>query len=189
MRPVTKMTKPGKNKVARLSRKRPAKRARGWFFAEYDILPYRPHGVVLGQGNADSCVAACCRMLLADYDIEAPEAYLRDALEVNGGAWLSKVPAALAAFGISPSYQYRNDLLLDDLREAVQWGTAIAYLARPDSRAGHAILVEAIEEEFLAVRDPLPENLGKAYRVRLADFERLWLRPSTGRGIAVVMIG
>jgi hypothetical protein len=185
---MTKPTKPRKDNVTRLSRPRSPKRARGWFFAEYDILPYHPRGVVFGQGRADSCVAACCRMLLADYGIEQPEPYLRVALEVNAGAWLSKVPAVLAAFAHPIQYLYRTGMLFADLQAALQDGTAIVYVAHPDSKTGHALLLDSFADSYFAVRDPLPENLGKAYLVAQEDFEKFWLRAKTGRGNAVVVL-
>lgn len=183
------MTKPRKNNVTRLSHKRSVQRARGWFFAEYDILPYRPRGVVLGQSNADSCVAACCQMLLADSGIEQPEAYLRTALRVDFGAYLSGLPAVLEEFGLPVKYEYRNDLTYADLQDAVQRGAAVVFVSRLERDAGHALLVDDIKDGLVSLRDPLPENLGKAYRIWQDDFWAVWLRAKTARGMAAIVVG
>jgi hypothetical protein len=53
---------------------------------------------------------------------------------------------------------------------------------------GHALLVEKCDAAYVAVRDPLPEGAGKAYRVPLNDFIRVWLSPESHRGSAAVVV-
>lgn len=182
------MTKPRKDNVARLSRRRSAQRARGWFFAEVETRPYQAWGDVFGQARPDSCVATCCRMLLADVGIEQPEAFIRDALKINEGAFLSLVPATLRAFGLHTYYEYRRDLTWEHLRDAINEGSAIVYVAKPGEVFGHALVVDEITADDVGLRDPLPINLGRAYRVARADFLSLWLDPQTGFGRAVIVI-
>lgn len=162
-------------------------KARGWFFAAFDTYPYFPSGAVFGQYKQDSCVAACCRMLLADQGIDWPEADLRTALRVDGGAYLSRLPQVLNRCGLPIAHQYRQDLTVDDLRQAVQNGSAVVFVFRLKEQAGHALLLDEINEDGVCIRDPLPEAEGRAYQVALADFLQFWLDP-TGRGRAVIVM-
>lgn len=160
--------------------------ARGWFFIQAQIFDYMPIGIVYGQGAQDSCVAACCRMLLDDYGIKQAEAYLRDALNLEQGSYLSQVPATLQAFDVVQDFSYRDDLTLDDLRLAVRLGSAMVFVKGVQDATGHALLVDGITEGHVAIRDPLPLGMGKAYRVSVTDFVRVWLRPKSLRGRAVI---
>ena len=171
-----------------LSPDHPANKARGCFFAAFEIFLYEPRGVILGQYKQDSCVAACCRMLLADQGIELPESDIRAVLEVDGGAYISTLPEALRLCGLTITYQYRNDLTIDDLRLALQRGPAVAFVARPREKAGHALLIEKITERRVCLRDPLPELEGKAYQVALIDFLPLWIHSHNGRGQAAIVL-
>jgi ABC-type bacteriocin/lantibiotic exporter with double-glycine peptidase domain len=171
------------------SQKRPAGKARGCFFAAFETFPYAPRGVVFGQNKQDSCVAACCRMLLSDQGIELPESDIRAALKVDGGAFISKLPEVLRQCGLTTTYQYRHDLTIDDLRLTAQQGPAVAFVARPREKAGHALIIEQITEQRVCVRDPLPEVEGQAYQVVLSDFLLVWIRPQTGSGQAAIVVG
>lgn len=182
------MTKPRKDNVTRLSRKRPAQRARGWFFADVETWPYQARGNVFGQARPDSCVAACCRMLLDDVGIAQPEAFIRDALKINEGAFLSLVPETLRAFGLHTNYEYRRDSTWEHLRNAINEYSAMVYVAKPGEIFGHALVVDEITADWVGLRDPLPINLGRAYRVARADFLSLWFDAQTGFGRAVVMV-
>lgn len=163
-------------------------KAHGWFFTTVEIFPYEPRGVVLGQSRADSCVAACCRMLLQDHGIEIAEAFISHELELNEGAFVSRLPEILRSFGLDRHYVYRHDLTFDELKAAVERGTAVVFVKMSGALDGHALVVEDITDNLIAVRDPLPEGEGKAYRAHLADFLRFWIRPKTGRGQAVIVI-
>ena len=55
-------------------------------------------------------------------------------------------------------------------------------------KGGHAVVVEAISEKFVTLRDPLPEGEGRGYQVRHADFLRFWLLPDSDRGRAVIVV-
>jgi len=163
-------------------------KARGWYFSDIETLLYESHGIVLGQASADSCVAACCRMLLHDEGIEQPEAFIRDALDLDEGGYVSRIPDILRAFGSRASYEYRNDLTTDDLKQVVQRGPAVVFLKRPRDRFGHALLVEEFSGNLIGVRDPLPEGEGAAYRIPSDDFLKLWLNDGTGRGQAAIVV-
>ena len=58
------------------------------FFDESEQMPYSsPHNLI-GQINDDACAAACARMILADFGINAPESYLASALETKRGVFV-----------------------------------------------------------------------------------------------------
>lgn len=162
-------------------------KAKGWFFSEFETFPVVARGALYGQMNADSCVAACARMMAADAGIDLPESYLRGLLKIEDGGYLSELPNALQAIGLISRYEYRRDLTFVALQEAVRVGSAVAYLENPQ-RSGHAVVIEAITDEFVTVRDPLPRGEGRAYQVRHADFLRFWLLPESDRGRAVIVV-
>lgn len=164
-------------------------KARGYFFAAFETLPYVPLQVVIGQYKAESCVAACCRMLLLRDGIEVSEAFIRHALGLREGAFVSQIPEALQSFGFSTPYAYQHDLSIEDLAAAVGRGPAVAFVKTANALDGHALLVDEIANDLVAVRDPLPEGEGKAYRVGLADFLSVWIRLQNGRGQATIVIG
>ena len=162
-------------------------KARGWFFSEFETIPITTRGIVMGQFRDDSCVAACARMLAADRGIAVPESYLRDLLKIEAGGYLSDLPATLKTIGIQARHEYRRDLTMAALQQAVQSGVAVVYLEKP-LLGGHAVVVEAITEKFVTVRDPLPQGEGRGYQVRQIDFLRFWLLPDSDRGRAVIMV-
>ncbi len=171
-------------------------RARGdGFFAVKETLPYQPRGVLLGQKSEDSCVAACCRMLLLDQspdsidDHNFSESFLRAALKTDReGTIISRAPKVLREFGLAREYAYRRNLIIDELRKAVLFGSAIAIMRMVDDGEAHALIVEEISDEFVMIRDPLPETDGSAYRVSLDLFLSHWLKRKTGRGVAVIAL-
>ncbi len=163
-------------------------KARGeGFFAEWETLPYLPLGDLRGQFHDDSCLAACCRMLLADSVEDVAEARLRVALEMEGGAYLSAAPATMREFGL-PGYVYNAALLFPELGTALMKGPAIvAVKHHPDDVDVHAVVIDRIAEEFVSLRDPLPEGTGSAYQVAVEQFLNVWLRAESGTGRAVVV--
>jgi hypothetical protein len=170
-------------------------RAKGdGFFSKANTQPYQPWGAVIGQIHEDSCVAACCRMWLKDQGVEEPEVVVRAVLEVRGlGTNISRVPAAMRQFGSTAQYEFRDDLTLADLQQALLRGSAMVFLKEsPQARDGHTLLVEAIaDEQWVAMRDPWPPGYGAAYKVRLDVFLRAWLLPNAalnrdaGRAVVV----
>lgn len=127
-------------------------------------------------------------MLLVDAGIEQPEAFIRDALKSNEGAFLSLVPETLSAFGLPTKYEYRRDLTIEQLRAAINGHSAIVYVAKLGEIFGHALVADEITDDWIGLRDPLPINLGRAYGVALAEFLQLWLDPQTGFGRAVLVV-
>jgi len=168
--------------------------ARGGFFAAQDTQPYQPKGVLLGQDTPDSCVPACTRMLIYDQvqgareKIDFSETYLRHVFATDSeGSQVGRIPAVLRGAGLS-QYVYRQDLTFDDLKRAVGRGYVIARLARRKPADAHTVIIEEIDDEFVALRDPLPLAAGSAYKVAVGDFLTAWASPKTGWGQAVVVV-
>lgn len=185
------------HKIATLSRVPPRKakgKAKGSFFADKEIWPYSPKGILRAQANKTACVPAVCRMLIFDRfpeledDINFSESYLRHFLNTDAeGSLIADILTVLRLAQIE-DYEYRNDLSFDDLRAAVMRGSAVVSVYRKATEAGHVLIVEEIAAEHLAVRDPLPDNQGSAYWVRQTDFLAVWLSPKTQRGIGVIVV-
>jgi len=152
------------------------------FFDESEQTPYSSAHKTIAQFNADTCVAACARMILADFGIDAPESYLASALETRGGAYLSKVPQVLKDFGVKGNYQWRNKLTIADLSEAVKNGRAIILLQRKNAEFGHSVIVDDIIDDKVRLCDPLPVGQGKSCAVSLETFTGVWL----GSGVIYV---
>lgn len=171
-------------------------RARGeGFFAAAATFPYQPRGVLLGQETGDSCVAACCRMLLLDQwpeaknDYRFSESFLRAALETDrNGSLIGRIPEALRNFGLPQKYLYRRDLTIEDLQDAMQLGAAIAIMQDVSEEGLHALLIEGISAYSVAVRDPLPIGSGSAYEVSLPVFLARWHQRESGAGWAVIVL-
>ena len=163
-------------------------RAKGWFFSQAEVLSYVPVGSLFGQATVDSCVAACCRMILSDHGILIAESYLRDALTLDEGSYVSQIPSVLQEFGLQEHWAYRNDLVLADLIVALRQGTVTAFVKAHRAASGHALLIDEITDDLVSIRDPLPQGEGKAYRLGTDEFLNFWLRPKTNRGQAVVVL-
>ncbi|MGH9836091.1 MAG: hypothetical protein ACREBD_15855 [Blastocatellia bacterium] len=169
-------------------------RAKGvGFFAAAETWPYQPSqlgfGPVSGQLKDDSCVAACVLTLLQNQGRDdLYEAMLRAALDIQGeGALLSDAPHALLTFGSTVAWVYRDDLTLNDLKQALAKGPVIVALRR-SSLGSHALLIDGIEaDSYALIRDPLPELTGSAYKVALETFLPAWLPEQSGRGRGVIV--
>ena len=146
------------------------------FFAESEQKQYFSPHKIISQFNEDSCVAACARMILADFSINAPESYLASALETEGGAYLSKVPQVLKDFGVKSNYEWRADLTITDLSEAIKTECAIVLLQRKNAKFAHALIIDDIINAEIRLRDPLPIGQGKSYAVSLETFTEVWLK-------------
>lgn len=182
---VATLSRVSKNSLKHLPRAKG--KAKGWFFHEVETILTIPRGLVIGQMYNDSCVAACARMLAADAGVDVPESYLRDLLKIDEGGYLSDLPDALQTIGVQTRYEYRRDLTLAALQQAVQIGAAVAYLEKPVT-GGHAVVVEMITDMFVTLRDPLPIGEGRGYQVHQQDFLLFWLLPNSDRGRALIVV-
>lgn len=148
---------------------------------------YDPLATVIGQIHPDSCVAACCRMLLSDEGLWVGEAFIRAVLiSDDQGSLLSSAPSALLQFGLTGDYIYRANLTVAELQAHVRNKPAVAFLKMTKAMAGHAVIVDRIDGDWVFIRDPWPLASGSAYCVRLADFETVWLLNDGKTGRAVV---
>ena len=146
------------------------------FFDENEQTPYLTPYKLIPQFSKDTCVAACARMILADFGINAPESYLASALETDGGAYLSRVPQTLKTFGLNVSFEWRKNLTIAELSEFLNYGRAIVFLQRVNEEFGHSVIADDIIGEEIRLRDPLPRGQGKSYAVSLEKFSSVWLK-------------
>lgn len=164
------------------------RRARGGIFAAESLARYTPKGALVGQLTPDSCVAGISRMLLRDLVKDVPEAHLRVTLQTDrAGTDLHKLPAVLKQFGSPVHYVIREALSLEELAMAVNTGPAVVSVKVKRGSDLHALIVDEIVEEWIAIRDTLPEGRGSAYRIRLDAFLRAWFYQKPDRGFAVVV--
>jgi filamentous hemagglutinin len=151
-------------------------RLRGAFTID-EVFDYDKAPRVFGQAYDDSCVAACCKMLLDDEKIS--EARIRVLVKVvkGKGADLKDVPVALKKLGASVSYHYEVKLSLDELRVATSKGPVMVSVKTSVIGDGsHAIIVDGFPDKMVLIRDPLPEWQGSAYQVTHATFTQAWTR-------------
>lgn len=168
-------------------------RAKGdGYFVRAATRAYRPSGSLFGQIYDDSCVAACCRMLLEDEGQTSGEAMIRAALAANyEGAYLSVAATVLSELSGVSSYVYQENLKLADLRSAAGRGPVLVFLKEhPRTGFGHAVIVDGFSGEQVCIRDPWPPAIGATYRVKQNDFEKAWLVWSanddfTGRAVVL----
>ncbi|MBA2395277.1 MAG: hypothetical protein H0V70_21320 [Ktedonobacteraceae bacterium] len=112
-------------------------------------------------------------MVLSDGGIDVPEAYVREAANVDAieGGYLKDVPKALNELGLdTPSYTYGTNLTIDELGAATANGdSAIASVSFPGGGL-HAVAVDGIEDDMVLIRDPA----GSTYKVTIQDFMQQW---------------
>ena len=146
------------------------------FFAESEQISYQSPYKLIAQLNRDSCVAACARMILSDFGIDAPESYLAAALETEGGAFVSKVPQTLKTFGLVHDFEWKTNLTIAELSEFLKYNRAIVSLRRKNTKFGHSVIADAIIDDEVRLSDPLPKGQGKSYAVSLEGFSGVWLK-------------
>jgi ABC-type bacteriocin/lantibiotic exporter with double-glycine peptidase domain len=145
------------------------------FFAENEQIEYQTPHQLIPQSSDENCVAACVQMILADFEIEYPQSYLASALETGGGAYPSKIPYVLNEFGIDV-FQWKKDLIIADLAAALENGFAVVSVRRKSAKFGHSVIADAIIDNTIQLRDPLPIGQGKSYAVALKTFTEVWLK-------------
>jgi len=139
---------------------------------EWSLPPGRS---LRGQSYGGSCVAACVRMLLDDFGLNVPEAYIRNAVGVDAltGGFISKVPEGLEELGFPRDALYEPALTLPSLR----WHAGKSAVIVSVSLAGygtHALVVDSFAGEYVNLRDPLPVAIGSTYGVHQDDFTKAW---------------
>jgi hypothetical protein len=159
---------------------RTAKLARGeGAFALAETLPYSPAGKVFGQANEASCVAASIRMVLKNGD-EVPEAWVRQAAKIDDtGGKFSDAASALQQFGAG-SYRAVDKATVQTLETALAKGDPVIASVKTDITGGaHAVVVDAIRDGKVYIRDPYPPGVGSSYAVSIEDFKAAF----TGRAV------
>jgi hypothetical protein len=172
-----------------------SKQARGGFFAALKTEPYQPQGLLLGQETDDSCAAACCRMLLFDQlsgnrnDYHYAECFIREVLGTDKqGSNIRRIPDAPDAFGAPMKYVLRRKMTAMELLDSSSRHFVIALLPIQNTLYYHALIVDEIESQMVAVRDPLPVGQGTAYRLSLSAFLASWLNDLNQCGLAVTVL-
>jgi len=89
------------------------------------------------------------------------------------GALFSPIPEALGEYGVTGA-EYRTGLTVDDLAAAVSSGRSAIVSIRPTSTLAtdglHALVVDAVQDGRVFIRDPLPVREGQAYSVSVGDY-------------------
>jgi ABC-type bacteriocin/lantibiotic exporter with double-glycine peptidase domain len=170
-------------------------RVRGGIFAANSTAPYLPRGVLLGQQRPESCVPACCRMLLFDFlpdargDHHYSESSLRSTFHTNEqGSSLAMIVDVLRSNSIPLPYRYSHDVTAQHLQAATRTHPAVVIVRKRGYPGGHALIVDGMDEASVLLRDPLPESEGSAYALPLSDFLLAWLNPQSGCGTAVLVL-
>jgi len=153
--------------------------ARGGAFSDELASPYIPPAdhPLLGQTFDFSCVAASCRMLLADFGVNIPEAFVRSAAGVDiDGAFLRNLPQALKNIGEAVDrpeltrFVYIREQSVDRLEAALGNGPVAANIRTSRTGGLHAIVIDKIENGRVFIRDPLPVGIGSGQSISLDDF-------------------
>lgn len=144
------------------------------FFEESQQIEYQTPHLLFPQLNDETCVAACVQMILSDFGIFQPQSFLISELETNRGAFLSKVPQVLEEFDVK-GFVWKKDLEITDLSNALKTNPSIVSLRRKNANFGHAVIADAIINDTIGLRDPLPIGQGKSYAVKLKTFQEVWL--------------
>ncbi|MGB8691110.1 MAG: cysteine peptidase family C39 domain-containing protein, partial [Microcoleus sp.] len=147
---------------------------RGGAFANEQTLLYPEANNVVGQLTPDSCVAACCKMVIPNGE-EIPEIYLRELakVKVGEGTKLSNAVSALDYYGVSAKYE--SKLSIEGLRSATANNKAAIVSINSEITGGpHALVIDGFEENLVLIRDPLPEGIGASYKLNLKTFQTAW---------------
>jgi hypothetical protein len=134
-------------------------------------------GIVYGQSKYYTCVATSLRMALESKGIQYSEEYLARALGTSEeGARILDIPEALYAIRqeknvVTKTYK---KIKLDKLVELLKNGDSAIVSVGDDIRGSHAIIVDAIENGKVIIRDPLPINSGSSYSIDILEFDKFF---------------
>ena len=103
------------------------------------------------------------------------------------GTLLNKIPSVLRDFGVKENYEFLELESIDELTKFLTQHSAILAVKVADYEELHVVLVDIVFENFVYVRDPLPEGKGQAYRIRSEDFTSAWIQKKLGKGLAIVV--
>lgn len=143
-------------------------------------MPKRFKPPIFVQERANSCLAACLRMVLAARGVNRTEAELCAMIQRNPrrGALTTDVVAAAHALGFTASYEVGpHQTTLTDLRDLLAHGVypivAVELLYDPQwlRPAQHALVVTEVTSQRVRVHDPWK---GQARSFSRTTFERMW---------------
>ncbi len=120
---------------------------------------------------------------------DLPESWIREAAKVEPGKGTAVKNAvnALAQFGVASHYEER--LSPEALKAATENGPVIVTVKTSTTAyEEHALMVDGFEGDYALIRDPLPEGIGAAYKVKTESFMRAWTwGREDGTGKAVII--
>ncbi|MBX3288441.1 MAG: minor capsid protein [Acidobacteria bacterium] len=157
-------------------------RAKGYFFVNEKIYPYKPKGAIFGQSDKYSCVPCSVRMILNDHGQDIPEAFLREELGTNkDGTPLSRAAVLLNEQVPDKQFVFKRKAIIDDLLLE----PSIVNVRTPVDI--HSVVVDRIDSNKVYLRDSLPESVGKAYAIDIDVFKKYWLISGKDYGLAVII--
>lgn len=146
-------------------------------FHPFEPQPLTNIDKVVGQATGYTCVAASLGMILADKGLFYSEEVLAEALRTSSfGAAIGDIPKALEALKLAdqiPTVALRQSSLTELTTAVGNGGKAIVSINMP-GLGNHALIVDAITDSHVHIRDPLPIDEGAAYAVKISDFNTYW---------------
>jgi hypothetical protein len=154
-------------------------------FVRQTTFPYDSPHPNFPQIHDGSCVAASAKNILGTSDI--PEAYIRSAAKVDAidGGKISDLPKALEDLGEAynipgmKGFKFADKLGFDALETAVKKNPVVVSIKTEATGGAHALVVDAIKDGKVFLRDSLPVGVGASYAVSIEDFMKSW----TGKAV------
>jgi hypothetical protein len=154
-------------------------------FLKQTTFPYQSPHPNFPQIHDGSCVAASAKNILGTNEI--PEAFIRDAAKVDAfdGGKISDLPKALEDLGEAynipgmKGFKFADKLGFDALETAVAKNPVVVSIKTDATGGAHALVVDAIKDGKVFLRDSLPVGIGSSYAVSIEDFMKAW----TGKAV------
>ena len=138
-------------------------------FKGLEKQPYNTNRKVVLQGDDYLCSAACLDMMLGRRDVSMTDLYF-EMVKNNVFGDIAYYPKLLEQYGVY-GYSYENvstGMNLKLLQSSLDNGPAAVSVGPP--KQGHAVVVDSIENGWVAIRDPLEGP----FKIRLVDFLEIW---------------
>ncbi|XZF16151.1 SpvB/TcaC N-terminal domain-containing protein [Chitinophagaceae bacterium MMS25-I14] len=137
----------------------------------FDGVPAETGNTLRGQATSNTCVPTSLDMVLRDFGIEMPSYELEGALNHDrNGALVRDIPKAIQELGVDLNAEYKA-MSISEMQEALNSGNRVIGSVN-DGRGGHAVVIDAISDGSVTVRDPLPVGQGSVYSVPIEVFSR-----------------
>jgi ABC-type bacteriocin/lantibiotic exporter with double-glycine peptidase domain len=147
-----------------------------------DVEEYSSAGKLFGQETANTCVAASCRMVLDDLGVTASESQIASTLPINiDGVGIQHVPSALEKFGVEGA-KFNAGSQIVDLEQALANGNKVIAGTNIPGMGPHAMVVDAIQDGKVFLRNPSPVGIGDSLGLKIKDFQDIW---KSGRNVVI----